>query len=174
MTALTTLNGVPVGTDLGIVVAGETQHWVVRDGGVARSDDMSVVPVELLSGYLAEGLVFLRDFRPPERHEWWASRDGETAVVLRIDGQTVRLASFYRGEFTEFIERSIDYVTGRMERCDVPQIRPGTVISLLATISRLSDEVEKARDAATRLRRLESDITGIGTFLDRARSRITH
>ena len=64
MTALTTLEGQPLGTDVAIVTNGKVQHWTVAEGGLVR-DGQRLDPW-FLTGLLAQGMVVSGEFAPPE------------------------------------------------------------------------------------------------------------
>jgi hypothetical protein len=182
MAALTTLDGLENGTMLAIQQRkGGLQRWCLADGAVTRvtrggtlADALTPqdsVPVELLSGYLTEGLVFRCD-NPPVVGEWFFDpRRDRTALVIGAEGETFRCAVFRLGSFTRMLDLLLDdLLTWRP--CEQPTLTNDALLNIMITMDTEAKEAARLRQESQQVQMVMHDVSSAVSYLTRARERM--
>lgn len=173
---VTTFDGMELDTSLGIQVGREMQHWRYGLAGLSRvgSTEEVDLPVELFSGYLREGLIYLHDQTPPQEGEWFVRTGGTyTLVVITATSEQCEVAIFRNGEWNQTNTRSTEELMRLWRRCEPLQISSQNLFRILRALSDTRKEVSRLADSNYKLDLIRQDLNGIQTYLDRAKRRAT-
>jgi hypothetical protein len=162
MAALTTLEGLADGTDVALRIGGSTvvQHWKVERGGLRREDSLGETWVDpfFISGYLAQGDIFLKDFSPPVVGEWFTNDSGDHLLVVAADPvePTTAVAMYRHGYFRAW--RNEGDVVGRLARCDPPEWASTALAEMAQEAHKYKTETERLAETARRFRNARAEV----------------
>jgi hypothetical protein len=102
VSALTSLDGLAVGADVGIVRDDKTEHWVLTEGG-GLTRNGKVLDRWFLSGLLANGQIVDGNFAPASSGDWFR-RERRLLLVVEVKGTVATVATFTGSQFIKFDE----------------------------------------------------------------------
>jgi hypothetical protein len=172
MTALSTLEGQPLGADLAIVSGGKVQHWTVAEGGGLVRDGQRLDPW-FLTGLLAQGMVVSGQFAPPEPGEWFAV-GRYRYLVLDRDQRMSQIAVFRMEPFRFYRFDKTSDLQDTASRCPEPaELSAANFMAMTTYAWSQHRQVQELSAKAGRLDQVASSLAQIKYYLERAERAVT-
>lgn len=167
--ALATLDDLADGTRVSVRMGSQMTHWTVDGGGLAR-DGKRVEPF-FLSGLLAEGSVFLREFGPPQPGEWYSERyEGGALLVLSVEGAETTCQRYRRDgqpaspQVVTRMDESSEYT----RLAEPPAFAMAALVATAQLLLTRSQELSREKERVRQLHNMEYQVRRAHEYLSGA------